>query len=330
MFKCKELIPVKGREVTPEQLERINRYTRRSLGAEEVYVFSLILCDNEIDRDLERFDDEALETLGRLFLGRTGVFDHPPRAENQSARIFDARVEAEPEAPHSLGMEYRCLKAWAYMVRCDKTADLILEIDAGIKKEVSVGCAVEVLLCSACGADQKKAPCAHKKGERVEGVPCHHILHGPTDAYEWSFVAVPAQKKAGVVKRYHPQNPNAKGQEENMKLQKLFEETGDVTLTAAQVAGLEKEYRELAELARAGGEYLESLRRDVVKLALLSQKGMDPRVMEGVAARMDAGELRAFQKAFAASLEDRFPLPQLAGPGRETEALPAANEAFRI
>lgn len=115
-----------------------------------------------------------------------------------------------------------------------------------------------------------------------------------------------------------------------MKLQKLFEETGDVTLTAAQVAGLEKEYRELAELARAGGEYLESLRRDVVKLALLSQKGMDPRVMEGVAARMDAGELRAFQKAFAAGLEDRFPLPQLAGPGREAEALPAANEAFRI
>ena len=44
-------------------LEKINRFTRRELGEDEVYTFSVILCDNDIDRDLERFSDEALVTL---------------------------------------------------------------------------------------------------------------------------------------------------------------------------------------------------------------------------------------------------------------------------
>ena len=44
-------------------LEKINRFTRRKLTEDEVYVFSVILCDNDIDRDCERFSDNALEAL---------------------------------------------------------------------------------------------------------------------------------------------------------------------------------------------------------------------------------------------------------------------------
>ena len=40
---------------TGEQLAKINRFSRRELSVEEVYVFSLLLCDNEVDRDYERF-----------------------------------------------------------------------------------------------------------------------------------------------------------------------------------------------------------------------------------------------------------------------------------
>lgn len=42
--------------------------------------------------------------------------------------------------------------------------------------------------------------CGHRKGEWYEGRLCHTVLHGAEDAYEWSFVAVPAQRQAGVVK----------------------------------------------------------------------------------------------------------------------------------
>jgi hypothetical protein len=34
------------------------------------------------------------------------------------------------------------------------------------------------------------------------GKICHTVLDGITDAYEWSFVAVPAQRNAGVTKKF--------------------------------------------------------------------------------------------------------------------------------
>ena len=34
------------------------------------------------------------------------------------------------------------------------------------------------------------------------GKLCYFTLKAPTDAYEWSFVAVPAQRKAGVMKSF--------------------------------------------------------------------------------------------------------------------------------
>ena len=33
-----------------------------------------------------------------------------------------------------------------------------------------------------------------------DGKTCHFVLSDPQDAYEWSFVAVPAQRDAGVIK----------------------------------------------------------------------------------------------------------------------------------
>ena len=44
--------------VSEEELKLINGYTRRKLSANEVYVFSVVLCDNDIDRDGERFTVE--------------------------------------------------------------------------------------------------------------------------------------------------------------------------------------------------------------------------------------------------------------------------------
>ena len=88
---------LKSGALTAEELEKINRYTRRAFQEEELYTFSVVLCDNEVDRDMERFTIPALERLGELFLGKTGIFDHAPQAQNQAARIYDCRVECLPE-----------------------------------------------------------------------------------------------------------------------------------------------------------------------------------------------------------------------------------------
>jgi hypothetical protein len=185
-----------------ELLQALNQFTRRTHSAEEVYIFDVLLCDNEIDRDFERFSDEALKTMQTLFIGKTGIFDHNPSGTNQTARIFATRLETHPEQKTSTGEDYTCLKGNAYMVRTDANQDLIREIDAGIKKEVSVSCAAASRTCSVCGKDRHTAACPHVQGEVYQGQLCHTILSDITDAYEWSFVAVPAQRQAGVTKQY--------------------------------------------------------------------------------------------------------------------------------
>ena len=182
-------------------LEQLNKFTRKELSAEEVYIFPVTLCDNEIDRDNERFSRESLEKMAEKFIGVTGIFDHDPKGGNQTARLFMTEV-VEEERENSLGEKYAYLKGHAYMVRTDSNADLIREIEGGIKKEVSVSCSVKKELCSICGADMKKSPCTHIKGAVYGDKVCCVILDEPYDAYEWSFVAVPAQKNAGVTKKY--------------------------------------------------------------------------------------------------------------------------------
>ncbi|MBQ9899320.1 MAG: hypothetical protein IJM44_07715 [Ruminococcus sp.] len=182
-------------------LDMINRFTRRAMKEDELYVFPLVLCDNDIDRDGECFSDEALEQLREAFVGKTGIFDHDPSTSNQTARIFDTEVVAVPERKTKYGAPYKQLRASAYMVRTEGNSTLIAEIDAGIKKEVSISCAAAKKTCSVCGCDRASGGCAHKNGRTYAGKHCYTVLSDITDAYEWSFVAVPAQVSAGVTKR---------------------------------------------------------------------------------------------------------------------------------
>ncbi len=183
-------------------LDKINKFTRRKLNEDEVYVFSVILCDNDIDRDCERFSDSALGTLKERFIGKTGIFDHDATTVNQNARIFDTELVTDSSRTTRNGELYKYLKASAYMVRTDGNKALIAEIDGGIKKEVSISCSAAKHICSVCGNDKNVASCSHIKGRKYGGRLCHTVLDDITDAYEWSFVAVPAQVNAGVTKKY--------------------------------------------------------------------------------------------------------------------------------
>ena len=75
--------------LTSEKLGKISKFARRELSADEIYVFPVVLCDNEIDRDGERFSISALKKLSELFIGKTGIFDHnPKRREFLTLRLF--------------------------------------------------------------------------------------------------------------------------------------------------------------------------------------------------------------------------------------------------
>ena len=187
-------------EITAEALEKINEYSVKELSSDEVFTFNVILCDNDIDRDTEKFTREALVKLGELFKGKTGIFDHEAKCTNQTARIYDTAVIDYPDRKTADGENYCALTAFAYMVRTEENKDFISEIEGGIKKEVSVSCTMGSRICSVCGCDRNVNPCMHVKGNTYGGKKCYISLENPLDAYEWSFVAVPAQKNAGVTK----------------------------------------------------------------------------------------------------------------------------------
>lgn len=264
-----------------EELAQINRFTKTELTAEQVYTFSVRLCDNEVDRDFERFGSGALERLGELFLGKSGIFDHQWSAEGQTARIYRTEVVREPARVTMAGDEYCWLKGWAYLLRTEKNADLIMEIEGGIKKEVSVGCSMGQSVCSVCGAEY--GCCQHVKGQMYGDRLCFTELREPVDAYEWSFVAVPAQRDAGVLKK------------------RFWQESGDLSALRKQ--------------AELGARYLTGLRQEVVRLAMLADDGLDGEVFAKAAERLEEPELLELKRAYEIRAAKRFPVaPQLCVP----------------
>ena len=121
--------------LTKEELDQVNRFSKAELTADQVYTFSVRLCDNEVDRGFERFGTEDLERLGELFLGKSGIFDHQWSAKGQTARIYRTEVVREPGTVTAAGDEYCWLKAWAYLMRTEKNQELIHKLKS-VKKSI--------------------------------------------------------------------------------------------------------------------------------------------------------------------------------------------------
>ena len=277
---------------TSVQLEAINAQAKAQLRAEQVYVFSLRLCDDQVDRDFERFDTAALGTLAKLFIGKTGVVDHKWSADKQIARIFETQVVKEE------GISY--IKAWAYIRRGGSNDEIIADIEAGIKKEVSVGCAMGMAVCSVCGSEY--GTCGHMKGEAYDGEVACAILKEPMDAYEFSFVAVPAQRDAGVLKALGGNR---------CCLKELAEEFG-----------AQAEYRTLFKQAELGRRYEKELQDSVVRLGLSLELGVAEPVLRNLAKAAGAEDLLALKEALEQRLNEMLPVTtQLLGSTGNSETV---------
>ena len=284
----------KGTEVktggvpTVAQLETINGQAKSEMKPEQVYVFSLRLCDDQVDRDGERFDIAALPALAKLFIGKTGIVDHKWSAENQVARIFETQIVQEK------GVSY--IKAWAYIRRGGANDEIIADIEAGIKKEVSVGCAMGKAICSICGSEY--GTCGHRKGESYEGQLCCTILQEPVDAYEFSFVAVPAQREAGVLKGLGSRRFSLK----------------DI----AAEYGIQAEYRSLYKQAELGKRYQKELEDSVVRLGLSLELGVAEPVLRSIAQTAKPEDLLELKGALEQRLAESLPMvTQLGGAGKQ-------------
>ena len=272
------------------QLEKINALAKGSLTEEQVYVFSVKLCDDQVDRDFERFDTAALPELAKMFVGKSGIVDHRWSAEGQLARIFDTEILEENGVTG--------IKAWAYIRRGGAGDEWIADIEAGIKKEVSVGCAMGRSVCSVCGGEY--GSCGHRKGEYYEGELCCAVLKEPVDAYEFSFVAVPAQREAGVLK----------GMGRKACLKEL-----------ADAYGAQEEYRNLFKQAQLGQRYQKQLGDEVVRLVLMLGLKIGEPVLRGAVEKLAGAELVELRDALREQAAESYPMQLQLGAVRGEEAL---------
>ena len=144
---------------TDDQLAKINRFTRRSFTAEELYIGQLRLAHNAVDRDNERFSEEVLQRFGATTVRKTMLFDHAKydSRENAVGKFFDVEIEkmSLDHAVQEFGEELRLpkgvsevmiLSPWFYIPLEGVDKGTIVKIDAGIYDFASVGFRAENLV----------------------------------------------------------------------------------------------------------------------------------------------------------------------------------------
>ena len=228
---------VEVQDVDDEELKRINKYTLTPVTSEDVFTFKVIAGDNELDdRNYEPFNMNALKDLAKLYPGKPVIKDHRRSADNQVARVYDAELVLDESKTTGAGEPFAKLLLKCYMVKTASNADLITELKAGIKKEVSTGMRAKRAICSICGTDNTKIYCPHWPGKEYETehgkLMCYFTLDGAKEAYELSLVAVPAQPRAGTCKDYGAEKQEPEEKNSNNEALTLSIENVDAFLFA--------------------------------------------------------------------------------------------------
>jgi hypothetical protein len=131
------------------------------------------------------------------------------------------------------------------------------------------------------------------------------------DAYEWSFVAVPAQRKAGVIKSF------------------VHEQGGELKQLLASHPGCLRQWEELEKQAKLGRSYMDGMRKELIRLAGLTDETLDLTIFSRMAEKMEEDELLELTKVYRRRMDELFPpAPQL----RPHKAAPCEDEdrAFLI
>lgn len=209
---------------TDDQIERINKFTRRAVTADEVVAFKTLSMNDIVDRDDDQFTTQCVKDFASLEqpfspVGKSFMLDHEYKVGNAIGRIFGVDTKKIDGALF--------LTNEVYMPNTAQFQPLIEKIDFGINWAVSVGV---MLGKDECSLSWCKAPFSsygwwcqqgHDKGlwytEDAEEdswgwpIPCEPNTRGaektirlfsePKDMYELSQVFLGAQYYAALEKQ---------------------------------------------------------------------------------------------------------------------------------
>ncbi|MBQ8078030.1 MAG: hypothetical protein IJ235_06580 [Eubacterium sp.] len=157
-------------------------------------------------------------------------------------------------------------------------------------------------ICSICGKDKRRGGCTHIGGKLYGKKLAFTVLGSPSDAYEFCFVAVPAQREAGVTKTF-----KSKGYDMDKVLNTLKSCAGEVTLTKAQADEINVYIENLKSGAELGEVYKKELMSEVTAKLMLALPNVDGELLKSVTAVMTVKELMGFKSGLGSAMT-----PQLA------------------
>lgn len=173
-------------EITSVQKEMIKRFLPREerngyINWRDYYVFKIILCNNDVDKDHDKFSIPALYQIRDMAIGKNGILDTMPNKENNIARIFDCSVEYDKGKTTIDGEPLLYVQAYAFLDKsisygCGAIAQKIKE---GFYSEVSVGCSIYE---------------SHKESLFDSELAPEYdvtVIDSINDLYEWSIVQKP-------------------------------------------------------------------------------------------------------------------------------------------
>ncbi len=171
--------------ITGEVIHLINRLAPKPLSAEQVYVRSMFLCSNQLClADGCRFTRNGLEEIAQKIIGQSVLTGHN-RTSLPLARFFKAQVVQKGEDAE--GEPVLFVQAWFYWLRETSGAkDLLLNIDGGVYREVSLAWKYNRWRCSICHAEN--GMCPHRVGERYDDRLCYRLIDHIVDVLEGSLV----------------------------------------------------------------------------------------------------------------------------------------------
>ena len=182
---CMGLVARRDALIEDADLAAINRYALKPVERENVAVFTIEVCHDQVDKHFSRFPKEELETIARLVPGRPLMLLHDIRTKMPLGKIFRGWLALNDQ--HTETEHYRSsVQADVYVLRTAENASAIENIEGGVWAETSIGFSFRLPECSICNSDLRS--CDHQPGRTYEGRQCHYIMREVLEVIETSLV----------------------------------------------------------------------------------------------------------------------------------------------
>lgn len=172
------LLGQRSAESSPEVLDAVNRFALRPMTSDDVAVFTMDLCHNEVDRHFSRFPDEELDRINAMVPGRPLMERHDLRGSLPRGTFFRSALHADGSRTS--------VRPDVYVLRTGENADFIRNIEGGVYRETSIGFSFQTPECSVCHRDLRT--CDHIPGRSYGDEHCHFVMRDVREVIEGSIV----------------------------------------------------------------------------------------------------------------------------------------------